>query len=178
MKKHLGYILLTLLMSHQIKLSAQNQRMDRKEHRMNENIDSICGKRAKERNDQMKPYKIGHFTSIIEFTAEEAQIFWVIYNEFSDKRDQLHCERKNILRKVRKDKFDPKMAKDLVDKIVKNEENMMQLHKEYNAKFANILSPLKLLRYYAAEESFKMELLNNLRKMKPGTFAPFNKSME
>ncbi|MGL4956377.1 MAG: hypothetical protein ACRC9X_04295 [Bacteroidales bacterium] len=178
--KNLAYIVLALCICHSTQLSAQNRKANRGKQELHKTAthDSICASRDKERNEQMKAQRVGYFTTMLDLTAQEAQVFWVVYNEFSDKRDALHCLRREIMRKIRREKLEDKTALQLVENMLQNIEDMLQLQREYKSKFAAILSPQKLLKYYAAEESFKTELLNKLRKNHPNGNSPHHKSME
>lgn len=119
--------------------------------------------RHKERQEKIKERKIGYFTTQMELTTEEAQVFWSLYNEYWEKRDKLFMERHNLMKKIQHDKFDDKKAQQVTKRLVTNLQEDANLLYEYNEKFSKILPPQKLLKYYAAEESFKMELINVLR---------------
>ncbi len=120
--------------------------------------------RHKERQDKIKERKVGYFTTYIEFTTEEAQAFWPVYNEYWEKRDKLFMERHNLMKKIQHDKFDDKKAQQVTMRLVANMQEGANLLHDYNEKISKILPPQKLLKYYAAEESFKMELIDILRK--------------
>jgi Spy/CpxP family protein refolding chaperone len=137
----------------------------KKEKRVRSDGDSLAiALRHKERQGKIKERKIGYFTTRIEFTTEEAQAFWPLYNEYLEKRDKLFMERHNLMKKIQHDKFDDKKAQQVTKRLVTNMQDDANLLHEYNEKFSKILPPQKLLKYYAAEESFKMELINVLRK--------------
>jgi hypothetical protein len=115
------------------------------------------------RQEQIHVRKVAYFTTQIDLTAEEAQTFWPLYNEFWKRRDGLFAERNNILHKVRHDKVDDKKAAQLTQRLMDNLQDDANLVREYNEKFAKVLPPLKLLKYHTAEESFKRELIKSLR---------------
>ncbi len=168
MKKSFLLIAVSLMT---IAATAQQPQQDKstewkKEKRMrrpNDN-DSLNMVRHKERQDQIKARKVGYFTTQLELTTEEAQVFWPLYNEYWEKRDKLFMERHNIMQKIQHDQFDDKKARQITQRLVANMQDDASLMREYNDKFSAVLSPQKLLKYYAAEESFKMELINVLRK--------------
>ncbi|MDR1416226.1 MAG: hypothetical protein LBJ57_02250 [Prevotellaceae bacterium] len=120
--------------------------------------------RHKQRQEQMQARKVGYFTTQLELTPEEAALFWPVYNEYWKKRDDLFNERNSLIRKAKRDKVDDKKALQIAQRMVGNLQDDANLTREYNEKFTKILSPQKLLKYYIAEESFKVELLNVLRK--------------
>ncbi len=126
--------------------------------------DTAAVRRHQERKDQIKARKVGYFTTKLELSTEEAQAFWPLYNEYWEKRDKLFIERHNLMKKIQHDQFDDKKAQQVTQRLVANAQDDANLLREYNEKFSKVLSPQKLLKYYAAEESFKMELINVLRK--------------
>ncbi|MDR3367020.1 MAG: hypothetical protein LBO71_08670, partial [Prevotellaceae bacterium] len=80
------------------------------------------------------------------------------------KRNALFSERNKLIRKIKHDKIDDKKALQIAQRLVENVQDDANLVREYHGKLEKILSPQKLLKYYVAEESFKMELINVLRK--------------
>jgi len=124
--------------------------------------------RNREWHEQIQARKAAYFAAKLELTTDEAQAFFPLYNEFWQKRDKLFMERHNILRKIQRDKIDDKKAQQIAQRIVENELEGAALLREYNELFIKVLPPQKLLKYYAAEESFKMELINDLRKQEKG----------
>ncbi|MDR0415602.1 MAG: hypothetical protein LBH84_09375 [Prevotellaceae bacterium] len=128
-------------------------------------VDSaVKQQRRKQRQEQMQARKIAYFTAQLELTPDEAERFWPVYNEYWKKRDDLFSERNKLIRKAKHDKMDDKKASQTVQLLMDNLQNDVSLMREYREKFAGVLSPQKLLKYYVAEESFKVELLKVLRK--------------
>ena len=120
--------------------------------------------RHKQRQEQIHAHKIGYFTTQLELTAEEAQAFWPVYNEYWEKRNTLFDERSKLMRKVKHDKIDDKKALQIAQRLVENTQDDARLVREYHSKLEKVLSPQKLLKYYAAEDSFRLELINILRR--------------
>lgn len=140
------------------------ERKQEKRVRRASDADSLAAARQhKERQEKIKARKIGYFTTQLELTTEEAQAFWPLYNEYWEKRDHLFTERHSLMRKIQHDVFDDKKAQQVVQRLVTNMQDDANLLREYNEKFSKVLSPQKLLRYYATEETFKLELINVLR---------------
>jgi len=144
-------------------------RIEKREFHERRNIenDSAAMQRHKERQEQIQSRKAAYFTAKLELTPEEAQAFWPVYNEYWQKREGLMMERNNTMRKIMRDKTDDKKAQQIAQRIIENTLEEANLLREYNERFAKVLPPQKLLKYYAAEELFKMELINDLRKEKP-----------
>jgi len=131
--------------------------------RRNIGRDSLAMQRHRERQEQIQLRKAAYFTTKLELTPDEAQAFWPIYNEYWQKRDNLFMKQRNLTQEIQRGRFDDKQAQQMVQRIVENAQSEADLLREYSEQFAKVLSPQKLFRYYAAEESFKMELINDLR---------------
>ena len=118
-----------------------------------------------ERKENIEAMKIGFLTKKLDLTPEEAQKFWPVYNQYSDKMKELRKRRKQDNREA-KQKFDGMSDKEVeqaVDNEMADRQKELDLQKEYNSKFKAVLPIKKVARLYAAEEQFKMELLNKLK---------------
>lgn len=133
--------------------------------RRSEGSDSLSMQRHHERQEKIQARKVAYFTNKLELTPGEAQVFWPVYNEYWKKRDRLFMERQNLLNKIQStDVFDDKKARQVTQRLLAIAQDEANLLREYDEKFVKLLPPKKLLKYYAAEESFKMVLINDLRK--------------
>ncbi len=121
--------------------------------------------RQEERKENIEAMKVGFITKKLDLTSEEAQKFWPVYNQYSDKIQEVRKKRRMDNRET-KQKFDALSDKE-VEAAVDNEMGFRQkeldIQKEYHSKFKSVLPIKKVAKLYAAEEQFKMELLNKLR---------------
>lgn len=121
-----------------------------------------------EKKEDIESMKIAFLTKKLELTPEEAQQFWPVYNQYSDKLNEIRKKRRQDLRTA-KNNFDEMSDKE-VEQAVDNEMNFRQkeldIQKEYNAKFKAILPIKKVAKLYAAEEQFKRVLLDKLKDRK------------
>jgi Spy/CpxP family protein refolding chaperone len=121
--------------------------------------------RQEERKENIEAMKVGFITKKLDLTSEEAQKFWPVYNQYSDKIQEVRKKRRMDNRET-KQKFDELSDKE-VEAAVDNEMGFRQkeldIQKEYHSKFKSVLPIKKVAKLYAAEEQFKMELLNKLR---------------
>ena len=51
-----------------------------------------------ETQEKFRSMKIAYFTEELEFTSQEAEKFWPIYNEYEKKKSDLHGERRKSFR--------------------------------------------------------------------------------
>ena len=125
-------------------------------------------RRADGRNnmsEQVQIERIAYFTEQIGLTAEEAQLFWPIYNEMDSKRNTLFEERASIIKKFMDDSNS--LADKQIDeqlnrlKVIQQEE--MALPVEYDTKFRKVLPARKVMKLYVAEMGFRNYLLQKMR---------------
>jgi hypothetical protein len=117
------------------------------------------------RRDRLRSQKITFFSNYIQLTSKEAERFWPVYNEYSDKLEQLKTEQRNVLRQLSESERmnNEKELKRLLDAYVNSCVRESAIFQEYYRKFCTILSPLKVVRLYQAEEEFRQSLLRGLR---------------
>ena len=112
------------------------------------------------RKDQLKSRKITYFSNRIGLTSKEAERFWPVYNEYSEKSDRLRHEQRKLLNQLSNyEIMNEKDVKALLDAYVNSCVQESALLQEYHKKFSTILSPSKVVRLYQAEEEFKQWLL-------------------
>ena len=169
MKKAL--LLLTITLA-SLAVAAQPPRPDRgmegkrdpRGERRDRDSDTLAVQRHRERQEQIQLRKAAYFATKLELTPDGAQAFFPLYNEYWQRRDRLFVEQRSLMQKIQRGRFDDAQAPQVVQRIVAGAQGEADLLREYSERFAKVLPPQKLLRYFAAEESFKLELINDLRK--------------
>ena len=121
--------------------------------------------RREEEAARLKQYlenqRVAMFTNIIGLTSKEAERFWPLYNEYSEKLDAILGKRQETIERIN----------DIHRKIPLWEQNMLtedylnsfqqeaDLMRNYRDKFKIILGIEKLMLLYRAEYQFKLHLL-------------------
>jgi hypothetical protein len=124
-----------------------------------QDIDLLEGK------EKLETQKIAFITQKLNLTIEESQIFWPVYNEFTNKKQQIQTKRRDMLKNIAqnfKTMPDAEIEK-ASDVIVALEMEEATLAQEYHAKFKKALPIKKVLKYYQAENQFKKFLLRELK---------------
>lgn len=122
------------------------------------------------RLEEIKAQKVAYITTKLELSSAEAQVFWPVYNEYSQKKEAIHHER--FGKKGKKGPVDPDQiteeeAGEMIDNMVADQEKMASIEKEYSIKFRKILPVKKVLKLYEAEMDFKRVLLNRIKERRP-----------
>lgn len=108
--------------------------------------------------------KIGYITENLSLTAEEAQAFWPVYNEYEVKRDALIKENRVKKNPIDIDKLSEKELNEMLDAEINKEKKMLDLRIEYQDKFKKVLPVKKVVLLYKAEKEFRKVLLNDIRE--------------
>jgi len=117
------------------------------------------------KREQYEAQKIAFISKKVNFTVQEAQLFWPHYNELKEKRTVLQKRKRQILQKIRqeKDKISDKELEKLSDELIDLRFKEAQFEKVYHEKFKGVLPIKKLFRYYLAEEQFKTFFVRQMR---------------
>lgn len=118
------------------------------------------------RREKVEAMKIGYITQQLELTPEEAQRFWPVYNQYTEKERALRkthrAENKEAAENI--DKMSDKEIEAMVDNEIIYRQKDLDLQKEYHKQFKAVLPPRKVAKLYRAEEMFKRELVRKLQE--------------
>ncbi|TDG35089.1 hypothetical protein EZJ43_15295 [Pedobacter changchengzhani] len=116
---------------------------------------------------EIESLKIAFFTQKLDLSADEAKIFWPIYNEMQADELALRKERMQKMISFRKvDEID-NLTDAQVQSLILSELDFKQRNLNLEKKYYNKLKadlPIKIVgKYYRAQEAFKKELLNRYK---------------
>jgi len=120
--------------------------------------------------EELKEKRVAFITQAMDLNAEEAKVFWPLYNEWQDKKFELNQQmRKTMFDFIKSEKDDKKTHteaeyKDMVDLFSKFRIKDAQLDDEYITKFAKVISYEKIFRYQQAEQQFARQMLRQHRE--------------
>jgi hypothetical protein len=122
-----------------------------------------------ERQDNIESMKIAFLTKKLNLTPEEAQLFWPVYNQYTDKLNELRRKRRmeNKEAKHNVDEMSDKEVEQTVDNEIVFRQKELDIQKEYHTKFKAVLPIKKVAKLYQAEEQFKRVLLDKLKRDQP-----------
>jgi Spy/CpxP family protein refolding chaperone len=124
--------------------------------------------------NRVEQLKIAFLTRQIDLTAEEAQQFWPLYNEYQKTLAEQRDDRRESMGNERPD-FES-MSADEINRLI--DERMQQASAIHEARVAflqgirEFLPPVKVARYFKAEEQFKRQALARLRERQEGKARP------
>jgi hypothetical protein len=116
--------------------------------------------------EKIKIQRIAFITQRLSLTETEAQQFWPIFNEYTEKLQQ-------IRKQVKPEKAFDELADADVEKMITTqfdrEGRELDLKKEYYVKLKKVISVRQIAKLYRADKDFRNELvkqLKDLREMK------------
>ena len=119
------------------------------------------GRSEQGRNEKVEAAKVAFITDKVGLSADQAQKFWPVYNEYETKRRDLV---KNYRSEYRSnlDEITEQEAKSRIEDMFEIKEKELALEKEYTAKFQRSISAKQVIMLYRAEREFTKMLLRRL----------------
>jgi hypothetical protein len=122
-----------------------------------------------ERKEKMNAMRIGFITDALDLSADEAQVFWPVYNEKNNKIENLKKEGFQKMHKLKKEgksleALSDKELSEIMTEKLNNEKTIAQLNMDYHKKFLNVIGTKKTFQLYEAEMEFRRELMRKFRK--------------
>ncbi|MGB4398729.1 MAG: hypothetical protein WBJ10_05130 [Daejeonella sp.] len=115
------------------------------------------------RSEHIESIKVAFITSKLDLTAEEAQKFWPIYNNYN-KEFLVLLKKKREARYNKNSDPNETITADLV-----YESKMLELKKKYRKLYAKAIPPEKILALYRAESEFREHLYRQLKSRRKQT---------
>lgn len=120
--------------------------------------------------EEIEALRVAYITKKLNLTPTEAQTFWPLYNEYTQKRETLRKEHKEKLKKYKEDVslMTDAEAQEYIDAEMTYRQKDLDLQKDFYKKLKAVLPAKKIVLLAKAEEEFKKILLEGLGGDKPG----------
>lgn len=116
------------------------------------------------KDDRLKAKKVAFFTQKLNLNSDEAEVFWPVYNEYQEKKDDLFQQRKNIYDDFKiVNKLSNKDVAESLAKLTQIAKDEASLLESYIAKFKEIIPEKKVAQLFVVEEDYKKFLLLQIR---------------
>ncbi len=113
------------------------------------------------RLNQLENAKIAYITDKISLTQDQAQKFWPVYNDFTNKRRDIN-RRMRLLRSTNPDALTDQQIKDNLTQAMDLRQQEVKLEKEYFERFQKLLSIRQVGKLYTAERDFTREVIKRV----------------
>jgi len=119
-----------------------------------------------EEMQKIQDAKIAIITNRLNLSPEQATGFWPVYNEYSQKRKDIHrAQRKIINDKKAEGKTDDQVLNNLKE-VQELKQKELDLEKEYQNRFLKVISASQVIELYKAERTFNDMLIQRLKQRK------------
>ena len=120
------------------------------------------------KHEKLEAMKIAFITEKLSLTTKEAQSFWPIYNEYSQKIEKLRKTKRSDLGelKINIENSSDKEIEALLSDVFDAKTKEIELQKEYYSKYTKVLPIKKVALLYQSEHQFKKELLKRIKDKK------------
>lgn len=122
----------------------------------------------KEKKEKIKALKVAYITEKLNFTSEEAQKFWPIYNAFDEKQFEIrHNKMKAIIKKIEEggmDNISEKEAQNLISQMENSEDELHNLKKKFMQDLQKVIPAKKIILLKKTEEEFNRKLLREFKE--------------
>ncbi len=117
------------------------------------------------KRDRLEALKVAYLTKELSLTPEEAQSFWPLYNEMTEKMGETKKQRRENRLSTKRDhnKMSDADLSKAVDRELELEQQELDLKKKYTEQFKKILPIRKVAKLHVAEKGFRKELLKGAK---------------
>jgi len=130
---------------------------------------SAMGQQPEGREKRMEKYKtlkIAFFTDNLDFTSEEAEKFWPLYNQYEKDDQELRKMYHTMVEEFSEepDKLSEQEAQKIIDRHIQIVEKEMQLEIKFHNDLQEILPAKKVMKFYITEHEFRSYMLRRIRE--------------
>ena len=119
--------------------------------------------------EKLNTYKIGFFTKRLNLTSQEAEKFWPVYNEYQAQKNLIQLEKVKLIKTFNQGEgtLSDSQVSEIGDKLVACITQESALAVSLHKKLKEVLPPGKVIRFYQAENQYKVQLLDELQNTTP-----------
>ena len=121
-------------------------------------------RRSEEEMKKIQDSKVAIITNRLNLTSEQSAGFWPVYNEYSQKRREIHRAQRRIINdKKAEGKTDEQVLGNLKE-VQELRQKELDVDKEYQGRFLKVISANQVIELYKAEKAFNDMLLQRLKQ--------------
>ncbi|MBL7871280.1 MAG: hypothetical protein JNM78_06700 [Cyclobacteriaceae bacterium] len=114
--------------------------------------------------EKIKNLRIAYISDKLGLTPEQAEKFWPVYREFSDKRRDIRQEFIESRKGIKQDNPDPAKQEDLVKLGLILKQRELDLEKVYSDRMLKIITAQQILNLRRAEGDFQRIILEQIQQ--------------
>lgn len=112
--------------------------------------------------ERIKNLRIAYISDKLGLTPEQAERFWPVYREFSDRRRELRMEFAKSRRELNAQ--NPQQQEELIKRGLELKQQELDLEKDYSGRLMKIISAQQMLNLRKAEGDFQRIVLQQVQQ--------------
>jgi Spy/CpxP family protein refolding chaperone len=121
-------------------------------------------RRSEEEMKKIHDAKIAIITNRLNLTSEQSTGFWPIYNEYSQKRREIHRTQRRIINEKKAEGKNDEQVLNNLKEVQELRQKELDLEKEYQNRFLKVITAGQVIELYKAEKTFNDMLLQRLKQ--------------
>jgi hypothetical protein len=116
--------------------------------------------------EKFSAYKVGFFTKKMNLNSQEAEKFWPVYNDYQKQKNLIQREKIMLIRDFNHNEsiLNDSQLTEMSDKLIRFISDESSLAVAFHKKIRELLPPAKVIKYYQAENQYKIQLLKELQE--------------
>ena len=124
----------------------------------------IVNGQDRQARNKIESARIALITERLGLTPEQAEKFWPVYREYSQKRRELAQELRQARQGIDPQNMSEEQSRRLVDLAMDVKQREVDLEKQYSNRMMNVISSQQMLSLRKAEDDFRRMLLQRLQE--------------
>lgn len=121
-------------------------------------------RRSEEEIKKIQDAKVAIITNRLNLTPEQSTGFWPMYNEYSQKRREIHRAQRKIINDKKAEGQNDEAVLNNLKEVQELRQKELDLEKEYQNKFLKVITASQVIELYKAERTFNDMLIQRLKQ--------------
>ncbi|PSL26647.1 LTXXQ motif family protein [Dyadobacter jiangsuensis] len=121
-------------------------------------------RRSEEEIKKIQDAKVAIITNRLNLTPEQSTDFWPMYNEYSQKRREIHRAQRKIINDKKAEGQNDESVLNNLKEVQELRQKELDLEKEYQNKFLKVITASQVIELYKAERTFNDMLIQRLKQ--------------
>lgn len=121
-----------------------------------------------EQKEKLESMKVGFITKELDLTPEEAQKFWPVYNQREAELETIRTQMRQLIKGKKIDEMSDAEVEKMIQEQLTLKQKELDIEKNYNSKFKEVLPIKKVAKLYHAEHKFKGEVMRQWKEKHAG----------
>jgi cytochrome P450 len=119
---------------------------------------------SEEEIQRIQDAKVAIITNRLSLTPEQSAGFWPVYNEYAQKRRDIHRAQRKIINDRRAEGKTDEQVLDNLKEVQELKQKELDLEKEYQSRFLKVITANQVVELYKAERTFNDMLIQRLKQ--------------